>query len=69
MPYIKETAGEDCSLEPIAICGMGTLFPQHKILTRVLTLQSMSTPWSSRFGLIPVAATERERIRPNPKGT
>ena len=25
MPYIKETAGEDCSLEPIAICGMGTL--------------------------------------------
>ena len=23
MPYIKDTDGEDCSLEPIAICGMG----------------------------------------------
>lgn len=30
MPYIKETAGEDCSLEPIAICGMGTLSPEQQ---------------------------------------
>ena len=30
MPYIKDTDGEDCSMEPIAICGMG----RHSIQKR-----------------------------------
>ena len=40
----------------------------NKIMIPLLILYSVPTAWSSGFSVIPVAATERQRIRSNTKG-